>query len=111
MSVEKIPSQEKESRAYYVPEGIPAEMPRQKDGKMVGIFSIICAVIAIIFYPIIFGPLGIALGIMAINRGRRTLGIVGVILSSVFMVIGFILGFASYQETDVQGHILFGIFS
>jgi hypothetical protein len=76
----------------YEPQGIPAEQPSQRGGKVYGIFSIICATISLLFIPILFGPVGIILGVASKNKGEKTLGLVGIILSAVFMVIGIIIG-------------------
>lgn len=79
------------NQAVYEPVGIPAEIPNNKGGKVIGTLSIICAIISILFIPILFGPIGIFLGISAKKRGEGTLGLVGIILSSIFMVVGIIL--------------------
>jgi hypothetical protein len=86
------PAGQEDGKLYYEPVGIPAEETSEKNGKVAGIFSVICAVISLIFIPILFGTVGIFLGITAQRRGQKTLGTVGVVLSSVFMVIGIIFG-------------------
>ena len=65
-------------------------------GRMQGILSIVSAVISLGFFPLIFGALGIVLGAISHRKGEKTLGLVGIILSAVFMVIGFIVGAAAY---------------
>lgn len=77
---------------YYVGT-MPVESVSQHPGRMEGIISIICAVISILFFPVIFGPVGIILGIVAFRRGAKTIGIVGIILSLIFMIAGFVIGY------------------
>jgi len=64
----------------------------QSPGRKKAILSIICAVIALGFFPPIFGIAGIILGYLARKEGEKTLGLIGIILSAVFMVLGFIIG-------------------
>lgn len=63
-------------------------------GRMQGILSVVSAVIALGFFPPVFGVLGIVLGVVAHRKGEKTLGLIGIILSAVFMVIGSIVGAA-----------------
>ena len=76
----------------YYSSTVPAEAPAKHPGRVEGIIAIICAVIALGFFPPVFGIAGIVLGILARKKGDRTLGLVAIILSAVFMVIGFIIG-------------------
>ncbi len=89
-----------DNQLYYEPVGIPAETSGAKGARVMGIFSIICAVISLLFIPILFGPIGIIIGVNARKKGEATLGMVGIILSAVFMVIGIILSITLYILKD-----------
>lgn len=80
-----------QGQQYYT-STVPVEKTSDHPGRVEGIFSIICAVVALLFFPVIFGPVGIVLGVQARKKGEKTLGLVGIILSSVLMAAGFILG-------------------
>jgi len=69
----------------------PAEHPSKNPGMTEGISSLICGAIAILFFPPIFGITGIILGLRSKKRGAKILGILGIIFSSVCMVIGITL--------------------
>jgi len=77
----------------YVPVGVPIKKPSKHPGMVHGILSIICAVAAVLFFPPIFGITGIILGSLAFKKRSKALGLVGIILSTVFMIIGLILGY------------------
>ncbi len=85
------PSQlpEKGQPQQYYEAMIPVEKKGSK-GMVEGIISVTCAVISLIFLPIIFGPVGIVLGVLARKKGQKTLGLVGIILSSIFLALGVI---------------------
>lgn len=66
----------------------------QANGKDAGVFiafSIISAIVAIFFFPILFGPLGIILGYFAYTRNRRA-GTICIIVAVVCVIIGFLFG-------------------
>ena len=65
-----------------------------KQGRIYSIIGLICAVISLLFFPILFGPAAIILGFVARKKGDATFGLVVLILGAVFMVIGMILGAA-----------------
>jgi len=78
------------------------EVFEQAKGKDAGVFiafSIISAIVAIFFFPIIFGPLGIALGYIAYRRNSRV-GTICMIVALVCMIIGFIWGAMTYWENS-----------
>jgi len=85
-----------EEQEYYTP-NIPAEPPSKHPGRVEGIIAIICAIISLLFFPIIFGIVGTILGITSRTKGEETLGLIAIILSLAFMVIGLALGFAAGQ--------------
>lgn len=97
-----------------VEENISNPVPEQKSKKARNnaILSIIFAVIALGFFPPLFGILGIILGYKAMKEGEKNLGLIGVILSAVFMVLGFIIGagVSVLNEMNEGGASLMGIF-
>ena len=79
-------------QTVYVPVVVPTQTPVSHPGRTQPILGIISAVIAVLFVPPVFGISRIVLGVMARNKGDKTLGLVAVMLSAVLMVIGMILG-------------------
>ena len=47
------------------------------------------ALVALAVAPVVFGPLGIAMGMVAVAKGERRLGMLGVIASAVLAVTGY----------------------
>lgn len=59
--------------------------------------SIISSVVAILFYPIIFGPLAIVLGIMAYNHNPQQ-GRLALVLAALATLVGMGLGYLAYVD-------------
>ncbi|WP_345493289.1 hypothetical protein [Nocardia callitridis] len=78
----------------YEPFG-PTPTPKQS-GKVYSILGFVCAVIAILFCPILFGPAGIILGVVGHNNGEP-LGKWAAIAAGVGMVLGFVLEFLVFR--------------
>ena len=57
-----------------------------------GIIGLLCAVISLIFFPPVFGIAGIIFGVLSLQKGQKGLGITAIVLSAVFMLIGFAFG-------------------
>jgi len=72
-------------------------MKKKKNGVIYSAFGLVCAIISLLFFPIIFGPLAIILGYLGRKNGDKTFGLVVMILGAVFMAIGMILGVAVYM--------------
>ena len=72
------------------PPPAPARRPRVSD-QVLSIIGFVCAAIALLFIPILFGIIGIVLGIVGHTRGEA-LGKWAAIASAVTMVGGMILG-------------------
>jgi len=94
---------------YYVAR-VPAEPESIHPGRAEGIISLVCAGVSLLFAPLLFGITGIILGEKSRKKGSRLIGLTGVILSSIFMVIGIVLGIiaVSYEDeimTDLGGFI------
>lgn len=89
---------------YYTPT-VPVEAPAKHPGRVYGTLAIVSAVISFLFFPIIFGPAGIILGVVAREKGDKTLGLVGIILSAVLMVLGFVFGFLAQTWFGGSGEL------
>lgn len=87
---------------YYVPT-VSAEPKPKHPGRTEGIIAIICAAVSLLFFPIIFGSAGIILGIFSHKKGEKTFGLVAIILSAIFMVIGIIMGV--YVQLNLKGQL------
>ncbi|MEX0617132.1 MAG: hypothetical protein WD231_05020 [Candidatus Woykebacteria bacterium] len=95
-------------QSAYVPVAIPAETAPKNPGRGQGIIGIVCAVIALFLFPPIFGIAGIILGSVSLKKGERNLGLIAIILSAVFMVIGIILGIWLNTEVEKSGSFILG---
>jgi membrane glycosyltransferase len=87
----QMPEALKPAEPYYVGT-MPAETPPKNPGKTEGIIAIVCACVALLFVPPLFGIIGILLGVKSKQKGQKTLATVAIVLSSVFMVLGVVLG-------------------
>lgn len=75
----------------------PYTTPQRSSGSQVfSIIGFVCAVIAVLFCPILFGPAGIVLGIIGHNKGEP-LGKWAAITAGVTMIIGFLVGFLIFN--------------
>jgi hypothetical protein len=71
--------------------GAPGTPPARAGAQTFSIIAIVCGIIAILFLPILFGPAGIILAIVANRRGEPLWKVaLGVAIGG--MVLGFILG-------------------
>ncbi|MEU7631441.1 hypothetical protein AB0C34_15855 [Nocardia sp. NPDC049220] len=68
----------------------------QSRSQLYSIIGFVCAAAALLFCPILFGPAGIALGIVGHNKGE-SLGKWAAIAAGVGMVVGFIIGFVVFS--------------
>ncbi|NUR86300.1 MAG: hypothetical protein HOY71_19635 [Nonomuraea sp.] len=59
---------------------------------VLSILGFVSAAIAILFFPIVFGPAGIVLGVVGHYRGEN-LGRWAAVTAAVTMVVGFVLGY------------------
>ena len=88
------------SQQYYVPVAVPVETAPKHPGRLEGIIGVVCAVLAIFPIPPVFGIAGVILGLIAINKGAKTLGIVAIVLSSIFLIIGWFVSIGIYSEFE-----------
>ena len=66
-------------------------MHRCRSGRWFGGISIALALASLAVAPAVFGPPGILLGIIAVAKGDRYLGMLGVTASAVLGVTGYYL--------------------
>ena len=53
----------------------------QGQSSALGICSIICSIVSIFFVALLFAPLGILLGIIAVTKKQTALGIISIIIA------------------------------
>jgi hypothetical protein len=75
--------------SYYSPEDRPA----RGRGRKLAIAGIVCGAVSFLVLPILFGPLGVLLGLLGLARGERRLGTIAIVVSVLGLVVGFILSF------------------
>ncbi|MFC7922845.1 hypothetical protein [Streptomyces cinereoruber] len=61
-------------------------------GNVLSIIAIVLGVIAIIFFPIVFGVIGVILALIAKFVRRERLSTVALVVSAAGLVLGMILG-------------------
>ncbi|MGW0245413.1 hypothetical protein ACWDYH_02115 [Nocardia goodfellowii] len=66
--------------------------PRQSGTQVLSILGFVCAALALFFCPILFGPAGIALGLVGRNKGE-SLGKWAAIAATVGLILGLIFAF------------------
>lgn len=88
---------------------IPVEPVSQNPGRMEGVISLICAGVSFLFFPLIFGITGIVLGVTARRKGAAALGMVGIVLSSLFMAVGIVLGVLISVLGETSGGVAEGM--
>ena len=59
----------------------------QGQSSALGICSIICSVISIFFIALLFAPLGILLGIIAVAKKQTALGVIGIIIAVISLLM------------------------
>lgn len=71
---------------------IGSQSPARQAGRVWSVIGIISGTIAFLFFPILFGPLGIVLGFVGRRKGDETIGLVAIIISIIGLVVGIIFG-------------------
>lgn len=61
------------------------------EGRVYSILGIVSAVLSLVILPILFGPAAVILGIIAINKKDKTLGIIAIVLGIVLAIISWII--------------------
>jgi hypothetical protein len=84
-----------DSGAYGQPEpGAYPPPPEAKGGQGFTIASVVCSVIALVFLPIVLGPLGIIFGFVGHSRGERHgkwAGLFGIVATVVGLVLSYVV--------------------
>ena len=62
---------------------------QNKSGRRFAAASMVLALVALAVAPVVFGPLGILMGMVAVSKGERYLGMLGVVASAVLGVTGY----------------------
>ena len=70
----------------------PYPQPQAQSTPVLSIIGFICAAVALLFIPLLFGIAGIVLGIVGHTRGE-TLGKWAAIASAITMIAGMVLGY------------------
>jgi len=71
--------------------GFTPHNPQSSNSSPMSIGAIVCGVIALLFFPIVLGPLAIILGAGGWSRGEK-LGPVAVAVGVIGMIVGMIIG-------------------
>ena len=82
---------------YYSPE----DRPTRGRGRKLAVTGIVFGAVSFLVIPILFGPLGVLLGILRLARGERRLGTVAIVVSALGLVVGFILSFLVLYLAEV----------
>ena len=72
----------------------------QARGNTLSIIAIICGVVAVILLPIVFGPVGIVLGIIGKTRNEK-LSTIAIAVAVVGMIAGFVLGYLVMKQSGL----------
>ena len=67
--------------------------PTRTGARVCSILGIVFGVVAILFFPIIFGLAGIVLSIVGYSMGDKALGKWAIVISVLGTVLGFVLGY------------------
>jgi hypothetical protein len=77
------------------------DRPARGRGRNLAIAGIVSGAISFLVIPILFGPLGVLLGILGLARGERRLGTIAIVVSVLGLVVGFILSFLVFYLAGV----------
>ncbi|WP_214108836.1 hypothetical protein [Acrocarpospora catenulata] len=96
-----LPPQQPQPGYQYAPPppqyGQPYGQKPPSGAPTMSIIAFILGVLALLFVPIVLGPIGIALGIVGHRRGEK-LGVPAAITAGVCMVLGMIIGAVVYSN-------------
>jgi uncharacterized membrane protein HdeD (DUF308 family) len=67
--------------------------PAKTGARVCSILGIVFGVVAVLFFPIIFGLAGIVLSIVGYSMGDKALGKWAIVISVLGTVLGFVLGY------------------
>ena len=83
------------------PSYFPKDRPTRGRGRNLAIAGIVSGAVSFLVLPILFGPLGVLLGILGLARGERRLGTTAIVVSILGLVVGFVLGFLVLYLAEV----------
>ncbi len=66
-----------------------ADVPQRMTGRWYSVVSMVMALASLAVAPVVLGPLGILMGIVAVAKGDRIGGMVGVTASAALSVTGY----------------------
>ena len=69
------------------------EIFKKGNGRKYSNLGLVFAFLSLIVAPIIFGPLGVVLGVLGYMRGDETRGIIAIVLSVILAVISWFIGY------------------
>ena len=72
-------------------------MSENSNQKMLGV-GYVLPLIGLLFFPIIFAPAGVVIGIVNLVRGHTGHGIGQIFLSGVCLIVGMLLGAAAFMS-------------
>ncbi len=79
-------------------QNVPTNTDTNQDGNGFAIASLVCGILSFLCFGIILAPLAIVFGCLARSKGcNNGMSLAGIILGAaglVFLIIGFIIGFA-----------------
>lgn len=76
---------------------------RRRPGRAWSVVGIVSGALAFVLIPILFGPLGIVLGIVGYRKGDRRLGRVAIIVSALGLILGIVLTISALTLLQTQG--------
>ena len=68
-----------------------ADVPQRKPGRWFSAVSIVAALASLAVAPVLLGPLGVLMGMVAVAKGDRIFGMVGITASAALSVTGYYL--------------------
>lgn len=80
-----------------------APAPRRQPGRTWSIVGIVSGALAFVLIPILFGSVGIVLGIVGYRKGDRSLGRVAIIVSALGLILGIVLTIGALMLLQTEG--------
>ena len=77
----------------------PPPPPPTSRGRVYTVVAFVLAGLALIFLPLVLGPVGVGLGAVGHSKGDP-LGKWAMVAAGVATIVGMVLGFVAFQATD-----------
>lgn len=71
------------------------DIKKPEDGRKYSNLGIVFAVISLLILPIIFGPIGVILGVLGYMKGDEKRGIIAIILSVILAIISWYVAYVA----------------